>query len=166
MGCEKDFKSAFSCFRDLVLLFCFSLKHSQNLGMGCEKDFKKAVSCCRYLILLFCCSFKQLNLVLGCPASEIGYLMSQLVLHLKYCSKLKTKGGPILRVGLWVKCYCNFIHISFSICIQSHLTGGRLTEIHLIEIVFFQLIESFNNEHLIFYHLIKFFETFQLIKIL
>ncbi len=25
-------------------------------------------------------------------------------------------------------------------------TGGRLTEIHLIEIVIFQLIESFNNE--------------------
>ena len=26
------------------------------------------------------------------------------------------------------------------------LTGGRLTEIHLIKIVFFQLIESYNNE--------------------
>jgi hypothetical protein len=45
-------------------------------------------------------------------------------------------------------------------------TGGRLTKIQLIEIVIFQLIESFNIESLIFYHLIKFFESFQLIKIL
>jgi hypothetical protein len=45
-----------------------------------------------------------------------------------------------------------------------NLTGGRLTEIHLIKIVIFQLIESFNNESFIFYHLTKFFETFQLIE--
>ncbi len=45
-------------------------------------------------------------------------------------------------------------------------TGGRLTEIQLIEIVIFQLIKSFNNESLIFYHLIEFFESFQLIEIL
>jgi len=43
-------------------------------------------------------------------------------------------------------------------------TGGRLTKIHLIEIVIFQLIESFNNESFIFYQLTKFFETFQLIE--
>ena len=46
------------------------------------------------------------------------------------------------------------------------MTGGRLTEIHLIEIVIFQLIESFNNKSFIFYHLTEFFETYQLIKIL
>jgi hypothetical protein len=46
------------------------------------------------------------------------------------------------------------------------VTGGRLTEIHLIKIVIFQLIESFNNKGFIFYHLTKFFETFQLIEIL
>jgi hypothetical protein len=39
-------------------------------------------------------------------------------------------------------------------------TGGRLTEIQLIEIVIFQLIESFNNESLIFYHLIEFLRVF------
>ena len=44
------------------------------------------------------------------------------------------------------------------------MTGGRLTKIHLIEIVFFHLIESFNNESFIFYHLIKLFEIFQLIE--
>ncbi len=43
-------------------------------------------------------------------------------------------------------------------------TGGCLTEIHLFEIVFFHLIESFNNESFIFYHLIELFETFQLIE--
>jgi hypothetical protein len=42
--------------------------------------------------------------------------------------------------------------------------NDHLTEIHLIEIVFFHLIESFNNESFIFYHLIEFFETFQLIE--
>ncbi len=45
-------------------------------------------------------------------------------------------------------------------------TGGRLTKNHLIEIVIFQLIESFNNESFIFYNLIEFFETFQLTEIL
>jgi hypothetical protein len=44
------------------------------------------------------------------------------------------------------------------------MTGGRLTEIHLIEIVIFHLIESFNNESFIFDHLTEFFETFQLIE--
>ena len=44
-------------------------------------------------------------------------------------------------------------------------TGGRLTEIHLIKIVIFQLIKSFNNESFIFYHLIELFHMFfQLIK--
>ena len=42
--------------------------------------------------------------------------------------------------------------------------NDHLIEFQLIEIVFFHLIESFNNESLIFYHLIKFFETFQLIE--
>jgi hypothetical protein len=40
------------------------------------------------------------------------------------------------------------------------MTGGCLTEIHLIEIVFFHLIESFNNESFIFYHLIELFHMF------
>jgi hypothetical protein len=40
----------------------------------------------------------------------------------------------------------------------------HLIEFHLIEIVIFQLIESFNNESFIFYHLIEFCETFQLIE--
>jgi hypothetical protein len=44
--------------------------------------------------------------------------------------------------------------------------NDHLTKIQLIKIVIFQLIESFNNESFIFYHLIKFFETFQLIEIL
>ena len=42
--------------------------------------------------------------------------------------------------------------------------NDHLTEIHLIEIVIFQLIKSFNNESFIFYHLTEFFETFQLIE--
>jgi hypothetical protein len=42
--------------------------------------------------------------------------------------------------------------------------NDHLTKIQLIEIVIFQLIESFNNESFIFYHLTKFFETFQLIR--
>ncbi len=41
--------------------------------------------------------------------------------------------------------------------------NDHLIEFHLIEIVIFQLIESFNNEY---DHLIEFFETFQLIKFL
>jgi hypothetical protein len=40
------------------------------------------------------------------------------------------------------------------------MTGGCLTKIHLIEIVFFHLIKSFNNESFIFYHLIKLFHMF------
>jgi hypothetical protein len=56
--------------------------------------------------------------------------------------------------------------IYFNFTFYNIWTGGRLTEIHLIEIVIFQLIESFNNESFIFYHLTKFFETFQLIEIL
>ena len=39
-------------------------------------------------------------------------------------------------------------------------TGGRLTKIHLIKIVFFHLIEGFNNESFIFYHLIELFHMF------
>ena len=46
------------------------------------------------------------------------------------------------------------------------MENDHLTKIHLIEIVIFQLIESFNNESFKFYHLTEFFETFQLIKIL
>jgi hypothetical protein len=42
--------------------------------------------------------------------------------------------------------------------------NDHLTEIQLIEIIIFQLIESFNNESFIFYHLTEFFETFQLIR--
>ncbi len=37
-------------------------------------------------------------------------------------------------------------------------TGGRLTKIHLIKIVFFSVNQNFHNQ------LIKFFETFQLIE--
>ena len=44
------------------------------------------------------------------------------------------------------------------------LVNDHLIELHLIEIVFFHLLESFNNESFIFYHLIEFFETFQLIE--
>jgi hypothetical protein len=45
------------------------------------------------------------------------------------------------------------------------VTGGRLTEIQLIKIVFFHLIKSFNNESFIFYHLIELFHMFfQLIE--
>ena len=42
--------------------------------------------------------------------------------------------------------------------------NDHLTEIQLIEIVIFQLIESFNNESFIFYHLTEFLDGFQLIK--
>jgi hypothetical protein len=39
----------------------------------------------------------------------------------------------------------NETHLDFCfVCIMTVETGGRLTEIHLIEIVFFHLIESFN----------------------
>jgi hypothetical protein len=57
----------------------------------------------------------------------------------------------ILSVNFWPK----VITLSVFNCILTDLkeesseigmTGGRLTEIHLIEIVIFQLIESFNNE--------------------
>jgi len=58
------------------------------------------------------------------------------------------------------------IYAIFIMNLQIFRTGGRLTKIHLIEMVIFQLIESFNNESFIFYHLTKFFETFQLIEIL
>ncbi len=47
---------------------------------------------------------------------------------------------------------------------RSIMGNDHLIEFQLIEIVFFHLIESFNNESLIFYHLIEFFETFQLIE--
>jgi len=40
------------------------------------------------------------------------------------------------------------------------VTGGRLIKFHLIEIVIFHLIESFNNESFIFYHLIELFHMF------
>ncbi len=57
-------------------------------------------------------------------------------------------------------------------------TGGRLTKIHLTfsvdwkfliiwafdRILFWRLIKSLKNESFIFYHLIEFFETFQLIE--
>jgi hypothetical protein len=47
--------------------------------------------------------------------------------------------------------------------IQFAVGNDHLIEFHLIEIVIFQLIESFNNEY---DHLIEFFETFQLIEFL
>ncbi len=47
---------------------------------------------------------------------------------------------------------------------RSKTENDHLTKIHLIEIVIFQLIESFKNESFIFYHLTEFFDTFQLIE--
>ena len=82
----------------------------------------------------------------------------------------------VIKNGLFV-CHRLIVTLPFK---HFKLTGGQLIEFHLTfsvdqkfliiwafdQILFWHLIESFNNESLIFYHLIEFFESFQLIEIL